>query len=234
MRVGEQDSPGKRKGLINKEPLKPHFFSAANQKSIAWENMFQFHWPACFCPWSHILGQTSEREAGNVRKDWLLTFWLKKKNNKQLLNILLWKWTPLHATWYYFWKGRYGERSQHEIYLIWFRNISWEEPVEMKFENPISGQVVFGFKVSNTILQSNFKWNMSKRNVVSQLIFSIQFYGEYEQKKCGFPTHIFNSTSNKVSTDRFKAATDIRIWPSGILALAATFHWYKLQSIDKN
>ena len=33
------------------------------------------------------------------------------------------------------WKGRYGERSrQHEIYFSYFRNISWEETLEMKLE----------------------------------------------------------------------------------------------------
>ena len=33
------------------------------------------------------------------------------------------------------WQGRYGERSrQHEIYFSYFRNISWEETLEMKLQ----------------------------------------------------------------------------------------------------
>ena len=32
------------------------------------------------------------------------------------------------------WKGRFGERSWHEINFLYFRNISWKEPLEMKLK----------------------------------------------------------------------------------------------------
>jgi hypothetical protein len=32
------------------------------------------------------------------------------------------------------WKGRFGERSWHVINFLYFRNLSWKEPLEMKLE----------------------------------------------------------------------------------------------------
>ena len=107
---------------------------------------------------------------------------------------------------------------------------------KMDFANLISLFRTSWFSSSAFYKQSENFGGLSKR-IISMFMFSrlcriklnlddiligyaedIDFIGNMNNRYI-FSIHIFNSTSNKVSTGRFKAATDIRIWPSGIVTL---------------